>query len=70
MRQDGEKVELTHPVEIAGHLAATYEKTFNKQFKSDINTLISFLGSDIDKLGKINTNSKKKLEFDITMSEV
>ena len=38
---NGDKHELTHPVEIAEHITAIYEKTFNNSFHSDITSLIN-----------------------------
>ena len=67
---NGKKQELTHPEENAGHILATYNLTFNKQFDSDMNELLNFMGNGIDKLGKIKNSRKDKLEHDVRISEM
>ena len=44
------KHELTHPAEIAEHIAASYNLTFNKQFKSERQVLLDYMGQDMNKL--------------------
>ena len=51
------------------YLCGVWEN-FLQNFTSDIQSLLSFRGSDLDKIGKINNEIKSKLEEDITYSQI
>ena len=57
----GTKRDLKDPGEIAGHIASVYEKIFNYQINSNMDDLLDFMDTDIDKIGKITGKIKSDL---------
>ena len=46
----GTRTELNDPAEIAGHIASVYAKIFNNEINSNMNDLLDFMDTDIDKI--------------------
>ena len=64
------KEKLSHPAEIAAHISATYAKLFNSKSQTNKQTLIDFLDTDLEEIGKINEEIKQELSNDLTATEM
>ena len=71
LEDDGSlKEKLSHPAEIAAHISSTYAKLFNSKSQTNMQTLIDFLDTDIDRIGKINEEIKHELSNYLTPTEM